>query len=149
MTFCWAGAEPYRWGRQLPTKTVPFTKTIPLSVMNMQATLKQKSVAPPERRLQFLAPGGCALNSSCYLTSPSLGSWAALLPDFPISPSSDSGVDNMFYSTLILQLRSWSWCIGILRIQLRGRLLPFIIPLNFYNHLFHVILPMNSYFREW
>lgn len=67
----------------------------------------------------------------------------------PHLPSSDSGIDNMLYSTLILQLRSWSWCIGILRIQLRGRLLPFIIPLNFYNHLFHVISPMNSYFREW
>lgn len=64
-------------------------------------------------------------------------------------PSSDNHIDNMLYSTLILQLRSWLWYIGILRIQLRGWLLPFIIPLKFYNHLFHVISSMNSYFRKW
>lgn len=64
-------------------------------------------------------------------------------------PSSDNHIDNMLYSTLILQLRTWLWYIGILRIQLRGWLLPFIIPLKFYNHLFHVISSMNSYFRKW
>lgn len=59
------------------------------------------------------------------------------------------GLDNMLCSALIFLLRGWLWYIGILRIQLRGRLLPFIIPLKFYNHLFHVISSMNSYLWKW
>lgn len=89
MTFCWAGSEPYRWARQLPTETVPFTKTRLLSVMNAPSTLKQHSVAWPERRLPFLAPGDCALNVTPAERAVALclHHWAAELCACQTSPS--------------------------------------------------------------